>query len=282
MWFMPEMAESLSSDVFQWGKKQAGTSSSYESMCLKGVWYNLYDNVFCRSGRTKPYVGKLMRLFEEDGVKKVRIRWFFRPEELPLFVRKDFSSNMLQSKELFIGLGSGVGVENENLVNVICGKAMVLCIAKVKDNPLPSSAQLESAHHFFSKAYDIGKKKLVKLGNILNKLLVEKMCNKEEWMLEKVHEDDCIEESCEANVGFEEEKISSAMCSPTTKEKKEDLLHPMHTLKARLDSSSLSATSVEKEEVDSTVKITTSSGRKRIFLKTSAIVPIFLLKKRKV
>lgn len=51
-----------------------------------------------------------LRMFKsEDGVNNVRLRWFFRPNEL------------------FIAQGNVKGVENDNRVEVILEKALVLC-----------------------------------------------------------------------------------------------------------------------------------------------------------
>lgn len=178
------MAGSSSCPVFQWGKKQAGTDSSYESMCYKGVWYGLYDCVFCRSGMKKPYVGKLMRLYEDEGgARKVRIRWFLRPYELPVSVIRDLPKHVDNTNELFIALGSAKGVENDNKVEVILGTAFALCTARYRDNLVPPRLHVDGAHHFFNRAYDVSKKKVVKLANIENKALgkSQTLCTFEEF-----------------------------------------------------------------------------------------------------
>ena len=101
--------------AFQWGERVAGSDTSYERMRYKGVWYNVLDCVEVRSGLVLPHVGKLMRLYEEGGRRKVRVRWFFRTSELPYSVTRDLSSKS-NNKELFLGQGSLLGVENENVV----------------------------------------------------------------------------------------------------------------------------------------------------------------------
>jgi hypothetical protein len=102
-----QMAASSSSSEFEWGE-------SYELMCFRGVWYGLYDCVHVRSLAEEPHVGKIMRLYEEDGKRKMRVRWFLRSGELPLSESKELSAR--DKKELFIAQGSVKGVENVNLV----------------------------------------------------------------------------------------------------------------------------------------------------------------------
>jgi hypothetical protein len=105
---------SSSSSEFEWGEKVAGLENSYERMCFRGVWYSLYDCVHVRSLAEEPHAGKIMRLYEEDGNRKMRVRWFLRSYELPFGVSKDLS--VKSKKELFIAQGSVKGVENVNLV----------------------------------------------------------------------------------------------------------------------------------------------------------------------
>lgn len=161
------MAESSSrGSVFQWGVKVAGSLSSYESMCFNGVRYDLYDCVFVRSGLVEPYLGKIMRMFEDEhNVKKVRLRWFFRHYELPVSARKDIRQGE-NKKDVYIAQGNMRGVENENPVQVILGKAVVLCTAKCRDNPLPSQLQVDGAHHIFCRVFDVSNRKLGKLDKI--------------------------------------------------------------------------------------------------------------------
>lgn len=160
------MAGSSSSQAFQWGNKVAGSLSSYESMFFKGVRYDLYDCVFVRSGLAEPHLGKLMRLFDdEEGVKKVRLRWFIRPFELPGGANKDFQKEP-NVKEVFIAQGNFKGVENENAVEVLLGKATVLCTAKFQDNPVPSQLVVDKAHFVFNRVYDVSNKRLGKIDKI--------------------------------------------------------------------------------------------------------------------
>lgn len=164
-------SSSFAGPVFQWGNKEAGLDSSYESMYYKGVWFNLHDCVFCKPPKAVrdkaklPYVGKLMRLYEEGGKRKVRIRWFFRPYELPVSVKKDLPEGVDDTKELFIALGEVAGVENKNAVEVILGKATVLCTARHPKNPMPSPQHLDVADHFFRRVYDASRKRLLSIND---------------------------------------------------------------------------------------------------------------------
>lgn len=101
-----EMAENWE---FMWGEKvmDIGSSKRYRSMRYEGVWYSIHDCVWVNPN----HVGKLMRLFEDKGQRKIRIRWFLRAEE---FV--EVPPCMTDPKEVFIAMGGKRGVENEVLV----------------------------------------------------------------------------------------------------------------------------------------------------------------------
>ena len=72
------------------------------------MWYSVNDCTFLN-----PYhIGKLMSLYEENGQRKVRVRWFLQPEEFMEEPRKT------DAKEVFIAMGK-VGVENVNMVVII-------------------------------------------------------------------------------------------------------------------------------------------------------------------
>lgn len=70
---------------------------------------------------------------------------------------------------------------------------------------------------------------------------IEKVCNKEKWMvpIEIVHRDNYMEEGHEAIVVSEEENISRVLGAPIIEEKKENLLNPMWKAKASAEESSL-------------------------------------------
>ena len=158
------MAGSSRGSLFRWGPKVTGSVSSYESMHFRGIRYSLYDCVLVRSGLAEPHLGKLMRLFDDEGVMKVRLRWFMRLAELPGVARKDIQ--MPNTKEVFIAQGNLKGVENDNPVEVILRKATVLCTARCRDNPVPSPLHVDRAHGFFNRVYDVSNKRLGKIDRI--------------------------------------------------------------------------------------------------------------------
>jgi hypothetical protein len=96
---------------FMWGEKLLDVMpgrTSYKSMRYGGLWYSVNDCAFLNPD----HIGKLMSLYEENGQRKVRVRWFLRPEEFMEEPRKT------APKEVFIAMGK-VGVENVNLVVII-------------------------------------------------------------------------------------------------------------------------------------------------------------------
>lgn len=181
-------SSSSSGELFEWGERVKASVSSYEWMRYRGVRYSLYDCVHVRSDRVHPHVGKIMRLWEEDGKRKLRVRWFLREYELPLPVRAGLSSDSKDPKELFIAVGSVKGVENEILVETILRKVTVLCTAtfKVPKNLQPAPQHVDEAHYFFGRAYDAKEKKLVRMDKIFLKMdrtLALKLWNKAEWIV---------------------------------------------------------------------------------------------------
>lgn len=161
-------AFSVSLDLLHIGWSLLASLGLFLGMTLtfrKGVWYTLHDSVFVRSALSEPSLGKLMRLYDERGVKKVHIRWFIRFEELPLCVRRVTPPGKVR-KEVFIALGNIKGVENENVVEVLLGKATVLCTAKCRNNPVPLELHVENAHHVINRVYNAYEKKFLKMDQI--------------------------------------------------------------------------------------------------------------------
>mgnify|MGYP000008102351 CR=1 FL=1 len=107
---MPDMSDEA--DI-QWGslKKDSKDTSRnfYTSFFSEGVEYKLYDNVEVYNHSGEPYIGKIVKLWEEKstGEKKVLIRWFFKNKEL----KQNPDGN---PKEVFLAFGKGKGVTNEN------------------------------------------------------------------------------------------------------------------------------------------------------------------------
>ena len=71
----------------------------------------LYDNVKVSNDSGDPYIGKIIKLWQEEsiGVKKALIHWFFKSDELPTEPGAD-------PREVFLAFGKGKGVTNENEV----------------------------------------------------------------------------------------------------------------------------------------------------------------------
>ena len=90
-------------------------------MTIWGESYALYDCVLCRSALDKEEcIGKIMKLLEINNKKMGTIRWFFRPSELPEFVKgSEFS---VGSKEIFFAFKESNGVQNDiPLVSSVMG-----------------------------------------------------------------------------------------------------------------------------------------------------------------
>lgn len=88
----------------------------YESFTYDGVDYSLYDCVYMHSDEeTKPYIGKLIKIWETVGkTKEVKIRWFFHSSEILNWLGDENA----HANEIFLASGEGVGVANTNpLVN---------------------------------------------------------------------------------------------------------------------------------------------------------------------
>ena len=108
-----ESQEKMDDDEdFVWGIKQ--NANTYKSVVINNEVYTLNDCVRCRSGFEVDYIGKIMKLSEENGHKFCTLRWFFRPSELPAAIKGMECTP--DAKELFLAFGEGTGVENKNLL----------------------------------------------------------------------------------------------------------------------------------------------------------------------
>jgi hypothetical protein len=102
----------LNNQEFVWGIKQ--NAKNYKTVMINNEVYALNDCVRCRSGLELDYIGKIMRLSEENDQKICTLRWFFRSSELPTVIKgMDYSPD---ARELFLAYGEGIGVENKNLL----------------------------------------------------------------------------------------------------------------------------------------------------------------------
>lgn len=95
-----------------WGIEQSG--NKYKTVTIKNELYSVNDCVRCRSGLKLDYIGKIMKLFQENDQKVCTLRWFFRPFELPTSLKEIYTTT--NTRELFLAFGEGIGVENKNLL----------------------------------------------------------------------------------------------------------------------------------------------------------------------
>lgn len=102
---------------FSWGirKGRGGQNKDvqfYGSFTYDDVEYFLYDCVYLlKEGEAKPYVGKLIKIWEaKNKERKVKILWFFHPEEISNYL---VGENVLEN-ELFLATGVGKGLANVN------------------------------------------------------------------------------------------------------------------------------------------------------------------------
>ncbi|KAK9101880.1 hypothetical protein Sjap_019134 [Stephania japonica] len=143
---------------FKWGKKKAIGKYNhevqfYESFTYDKVEYFLYDSVYLYvANEPEPYIGKLVKIWEDNNKKKIKVVWFFRPIEI---------RNWLQGvappmkNEIFLGSGRGKGLYNVNPLEVLVGKCKVVCSSKDRRNPQPSEIELLMADYVFFRTFDV-------------------------------------------------------------------------------------------------------------------------------
>ena len=102
---------------FCWGKKRGigGAKRNiqfYESFMIDDVNYSLFDCVYLHeTDALEPYIGKIVKIWEQpDRKKKLKILWFFRPNELQNYL----GDHTPLEKEIFLATGEGVGLFNIN------------------------------------------------------------------------------------------------------------------------------------------------------------------------
>ncbi|KAL8216580.1 hypothetical protein R6Q57_023417 [Mikania cordata] len=107
---------------FMWLKKKGFGGKNkevkfYESFIYDGVEYMLYDCVYMyKEGLPQPYIGKLTKIWERpDKSKKVKVHWFFRPEE----ISKWLGETKTLENEIFFASGGGHGLANVNPLVII-------------------------------------------------------------------------------------------------------------------------------------------------------------------
>nr|XP_043618145.1 protein ANTI-SILENCING 1 [Erigeron canadensis]XP_043618152.1 protein ANTI-SILENCING 1 [Erigeron canadensis] len=125
----------------------------YESFIYDGVKYSLYDCVYMyKEGIEEPFIGMLTKIWEcPDKSKKVKVHWFFRPEEISTWLGE---TKTLENEILFAS-GEGVGLANMNPLEAIAGPCNVVCISKDNRNPQPSDDELKAADFIFYRTFDV-------------------------------------------------------------------------------------------------------------------------------
>ncbi|OEL26512.1 hypothetical protein BAE44_0012469 [Dichanthelium oligosanthes] len=141
---------------FSWGKLRAKGGAKmdtqfYESFTLDNVKYSLYDCVYLfKHGDPEPYIGKILKIMEQNQVKKVKILWFFLPDEIQKYLRGPVMEN-----EIFLASGDGTGLADINPLEAIAGKCTVICISKDKRNHQPSPRERAMADYIFYRFFDV-------------------------------------------------------------------------------------------------------------------------------
>ncbi|CAL5431598.1 unnamed protein product [Camellia sinensis] len=151
-------ADKVENLEFKWGKKRGVGGKKkevqfYDSFTYDGVDYILHDCVYMyKEGEPKPYIGKLIKIWENgDKTKKVKVQWFFHPSEILNWLRGEEAL----PNEIFLASGEGAGVANVNPLEAIAGKCNVVCISKGSRNPQPSEQEIRMADYIFYRTFDV-------------------------------------------------------------------------------------------------------------------------------
>ncbi|KAL6524099.1 hypothetical protein OROMI_031194 [Orobanche minor] len=157
----PIEAEKLDELEFEWGKKRGVGGKKkdvrfYESFTYDGMDYTLYDCVYMYKKDQPPYIGKLVKIWENsDKSKKIKVQWFFRPSEISFYLRDE----VLMENELLFASGDGSGLANINPLylnsEAIAGKCNVVCVSRDSRNPQPSAEELQMADYVFYRIFDV-------------------------------------------------------------------------------------------------------------------------------
>jgi len=141
---------------FSWGKRRAKggvkmDTRFYESFTLDNVKYSLYDCVYLfKHGDPEPYIGKIVKIWEQNQAKKVKILWFFFPNEIQKYLR-----GSVMEKEIFLASGDGIGLADVNPLEAVAGKCTVICISKDERNRQPSPREQAMADYIFYRVFDV-------------------------------------------------------------------------------------------------------------------------------
>ncbi|TVU34544.1 hypothetical protein EJB05_16380 [Eragrostis curvula] len=143
---------------FSWGKRRGiggakKDTQFYASFTLDNVKYSLFDCVYLfKTGDPEPYVGKIVKIWEQKETKKVKILWFFLPDEIQKYL-----GGPVMEKEIFLASGDGPGLADINPLEAIAGKCTVICISKDERNRQPSPRELAMADYIFYRFFDVEK-----------------------------------------------------------------------------------------------------------------------------
>ncbi|KAK8453096.1 hypothetical protein SEVIR_5G229100v4 [Setaria viridis] len=141
---------------FSWGKRRAKGGAKmdtqfYESFTLDNVKYSLYDCVYLfKHGDPEPYIGKIVKIWEQNQAKKVKILWFFLPDEIQKYLKSP-----VKEKEIFLASGNGIGLADINPLEAVAGKCTVICISKDERNRQPSPQEQAMADYIFYRFFDV-------------------------------------------------------------------------------------------------------------------------------
>uniref|UniRef100_A0ACD5UKI9 Uncharacterized protein n=2 Tax=Avena sativa TaxID=4498 RepID=A0ACD5UKI9_AVESA len=142
---------------FSWGKKRSKGGAKmdtqfYGSFTFDNVKYSLYDCVYLfKHGEPEPYIGKIVKIWEQNQAKKVKILWFFSPDEI-----RSYLSGPVVEKEIFLASGDGTGLADINPLEALAGKCTVVCISKDERNRQPTPREQAVADYIFYRFFDVG------------------------------------------------------------------------------------------------------------------------------
>nr|XP_051195647.1 protein ANTI-SILENCING 1-like [Lolium perenne] len=142
---------------FSWGNKRAKNrlkmdTQFYGSFTFDNVNYSLYDCVYLfKNGEPEPYIGKILKIWQQNQAKKVKILWFFSPDDI-----RSYLSGPVAEKEIFLASGDGTGLADINPLEAIAGKCTVVCLSKDERNRQPTPREQEVADYIFCRFFDVG------------------------------------------------------------------------------------------------------------------------------
>ncbi|XP_076938013.1 protein ANTI-SILENCING 1-like [Bidens hawaiensis] len=204
---------------FKWLKKRGVVGKNkeirfYESFIYDGVEYMLYDCVYLyKEGLQEPYIGKLVKIWEHsDKSKKVKIHWFFRPEEISNWL----GETKTLENEVFFASGEGCGLAKINPLEAIAGKCNVVCVSNDIRNPQPSDEEVKAADFIFHRLFDV--ESCTILGNMGNTDKVGGLEIKYIFNRKEGENSDTKEDTLNTIISGETQKISTKPVPNTLKE----------------------------------------------------------------